>query len=102
MSPRLDLGPNPHLGYTESRVDRAAELRLDDAALNALAADSRARRLCGRRRVDCDEGGRAGAEPLFTLDEAHALGPATETVFLGLEDGAPASASACLRRRRKR
>ena len=27
--PRYDLGPKPHLGYTESRIDRAAERRAD-------------------------------------------------------------------------
>ena len=29
------------------------------------------------------------SEPLFTLAEAHQLGPAAETIFLGLLDGAP-------------
>ena len=43
MSSRLDLGPKPHLGYTESRIDRAADRRTDEAALNALVADPRAR-----------------------------------------------------------
>ena len=28
-------------------------------------------------------------DPLFTMAEARALGPANETVFLGLLDGAP-------------
>ena len=31
MSPRPDLGPRPHLGYTQSLIDRAAERRLDAA-----------------------------------------------------------------------
>ena len=29
------------------------------------------------------------SDPLFTPTEAHALGPAAETIFLGLLDGAP-------------
>ena len=35
MSPRPNLGPKPHLGYTESLIDRAAERRLDTAWLGA-------------------------------------------------------------------
>ena len=42
MPPRPDLGPKPRLGYTDSRLERAAELRTDEAALAALAADRRA------------------------------------------------------------
>jgi hypothetical protein len=33
MPPRPDLGPKPRLGYTDSRLERAAELRSDAAAL---------------------------------------------------------------------
>ena len=43
MSPRPDLGPKPRLGYTESLIERAAELRANAAALAALENDSRAR-----------------------------------------------------------
>ena len=42
MSPRPDLGPKPRLGYTQSRIERAAELRTDAAALAALTDDARA------------------------------------------------------------
>src|SRR6266849_2242764 len=45
MSARFDLGTRPHLGYTGSVLDRAAELRHDAAAMAALAADPRARTL---------------------------------------------------------
>ena len=38
----LDLGPKPHLGYTDSTIDRAAELRLDDAGSPRSRADVRA------------------------------------------------------------
>ena len=43
MSPRLDLGPKPRLGYTASLVERAAERRMDAATLAALENDGRAR-----------------------------------------------------------
>ena len=33
MPSRPDLGPKPHLGYTESRIERAAELRTNGAAV---------------------------------------------------------------------
>ena len=39
MSSRPNLGPKPRLGYSESRVERAAELRSDAAAIAALARD---------------------------------------------------------------
>jgi len=89
MSPRPDLGPKPRLGYTASLLERAAELRADGAALAALENDSRARtyviggELVVLKRVAdvCD--------PLFTLEEARALGRPAEIVFLGLLDGAP-------------
>ena len=88
MSARLDLGPKPRLGYTGSHIERAAERR------------ARCRR---HRRARPSAG--AGAyviggdrmvlrqatplhEPLFTLADTRALGSPTETVFLGLVDGA--------------
>ena len=88
MSPRLDLGPHPQLGYTDSRIDRAADRRTDDAALHALAADPRSRAyVIGIDWIVMKQGAPV-CEAAFTLEEAHALGPATEAVFLGLEDGA--------------
>ena len=41
MSPRPNLGPKPHLGYTQSLVDRAAERRLDAAWLGGCLKDAR-------------------------------------------------------------
>ena len=83
MPPRPDLGPQPRLGYAESRIERAAELRSDAKAVAALASDSRA----GAYVIGIDlvvlKKGSTRHEPLFTLDEARALGPTTETVFLG-------------------
>jgi hypothetical protein len=40
MPSRPDLGPKPHLGYTNSLIDRAAERRNDDAGHAAHAADT--------------------------------------------------------------
>ena len=89
MSPRPDLGPKPRLGYTQSRLERAAELRPDAAAIARLSAQPDA----GAYVIGGDwiamKKGLAPNEPLFTLEEARALGAATELVFLGLADGAP-------------
>jgi NAD+ diphosphatase len=88
MSARLDLGPKPHLGYTASPIDRAAERRIDEAALTALALDTRAGAYTvGGELVIMKKNG-SGFDPLFAPDEARALGAARETVFLGLLDGA--------------
>jgi NAD+ diphosphatase len=98
--PRPDLGPKPHLGYTQSLIDRAAERRLDTAWLDARLKDARTRTyVMGGEMIVLKKGG-ATHEPAFTPDEARALAPNTEQVFLGLLDGdarfgagiAPASA----------
>lgn len=88
MSPRPDLGPKPRLGYTESGVARAAEMRAHEAEVAQLAADRRAGGyVIGGDMIVLKKG--AGLnEALFTVAEARALGPATETVFLGLLEGA--------------
>lgn len=88
MSPHPDLGPKPSLGYTESCIERAAEKRTDAAALRAFAEDPRAGAyvLSGEHIVM--KRGEPLNDPLFTLAEARALEGATETVFLGLIDGA--------------
>ena len=89
MSPRPDLGPKPRLGYTESRIERAAELRPDEAAIAKLAAGPRAGAyVIGGDLIVMKKAGGIN-EPLFTLAEAGALGSPTEMVFLGLLDGAP-------------
>jgi NAD+ diphosphatase len=89
MSPRPDLGPKPRLGYSGSRIERAAELRSDAAAIDALTRDP----VAGGYVIGADwivmKKGSPHNEPLFTLSEARALSPATETIFLGLLDGAP-------------
>ena len=89
MSPRPDLGPKPLLGYTQSRLERAAELRPDADAMAGLAAQPNA----GAYVIGGDwiamKKGSAINDPLFTMAEARALAPASETVFLGLLESAP-------------
>ena len=83
-SPRPDLGPKPRLGYTQSRIERAAELRPDDAAIARLAAQPNAGAYVIGGDLIVIKKGAPLNEPLFTLGEARALGAAGETVFLGL------------------
>jgi NAD+ diphosphatase len=83
------LGPKPRLGYTNSRIDRVAEKRADVSAVAAMAKDHRAGTyVIGGESIVAKKGSSLN-EPLFTLPEAEALGPATEMVFLGLLDDAP-------------
>lgn len=88
MSPRHDLGPRLHLGYTQSPIDRVAERRLDTAWLGARATDARTRSVVIGGEMIVLKKGDGLHDPLFTPDEARALAPNTETVFLGLLDGA--------------
>jgi len=84
----IDLGPRPRLGYTESTIERAAELRCDDAKLAALAADVRAGAYVAGGEMVVMKANSALCDPLFGMAEARALGDTTETIFLGLERGA--------------
>ncbi|HEY1473160.1 MAG TPA: NAD(+) diphosphatase [Pseudolabrys sp.] len=87
MPPRPDLGPKPRLGYTQSRIERAAELRPDAAAMARLAAQAGA----GTYVIGGDWIAMKKAaplnDPLFTFAEARALAPVNEMVFLGLHNG---------------
>ena len=89
MSPRPDLGIWPHLGYASSRVERAAEKRVDADALRALEADAAARWYVVGGELVAMRKTAAGLDPLFERGEAQALGAVTHTVFLGLMDGVP-------------
>jgi NAD+ diphosphatase len=83
----LDLPPNPPLGYTQSRIQRAAERRADATLMAAMQADPDARAYAiGGELVIMR---RDGPDPLFPLAAARALGEARELVFLGLLDGQP-------------
>ncbi len=87
MSPRPDLGPRPRLGYTQSRIERAAELRPDAAAMAQLMAHPPASAyVIGGDWIVTKKGAPLN-DPLFTMDEARALGATRETVFLGLLGG---------------
>jgi NAD+ diphosphatase len=89
MSPRPDLGPKPRLGYSNSRIERAAEFRTNAAAIDALTRDPGAGAyVMGGDWIVMKKGSPLN-EPLFTLSEAQSLSHATETIFLGLVDGAP-------------
>jgi NAD+ diphosphatase len=85
---RLDLGPKPHLGYTQNRLERAAERRSDAAGVAALAGDHRAGFYIVSGELILVKKG-APNEPLFGLGDLPAFGGAAEAVFLGLLEGAP-------------
>jgi NAD+ diphosphatase len=88
MSLRPDLGPKPQLGYTQSRIERVAERRSDEVALRAFADDPLSRAyVIGGEWIVMKQGSPV-SDPQFTLAQARALEGATETVFLGLIDGA--------------
>ena len=88
MPPRFDLGPKPHLGYTESRIERAAEKRVDAAWLGAQETNAGSRVYVTGGEMIVLKKGCAIHDPLFTPDEARELGPLADSVFLGLMDGA--------------
>jgi NAD+ diphosphatase len=87
MSLPFDLGPRPPLGYTQSRIDRVAERRLDNGWLAARMADVASRiyviggELIVLKKRDTVH------DPDFEPHQARALAPHTETVFLGMFDG---------------
>jgi len=88
MSPRPDLGPKPRLGYTASQIERASEKRNDEAFLHALMADPRAGLYAIAGEMVVLKAGDEVHDPMFRPEEVAALGQQTETVFLGLIDGA--------------
>jgi NAD+ diphosphatase len=88
MSPRPDLGPKPHLGYTQSRIERAAERRPDEKAITALAAQPSAGAYVIGGDLIVMKKGAVLNDPLFSMDEARRLSLPNETVFLGLLDDA--------------
>jgi NAD+ diphosphatase len=88
-SSRFDLGARPRLGYSASRVDRAAERRADADAMRALEGDSRARAYVIGGEMIVLRKTNEGLDPLFAWAEARALAGVAETAFLGFVDGAP-------------
>jgi NAD+ diphosphatase len=88
MPPRPDLGPKPRLGYAENRLERAAERRRDEAALDALLSGAKAGAYVLGGEMIVAKKSAPFNNPLFSLDEARALAPTTETIFLGHLDEA--------------
>ena len=83
-----ELGPRPRLGYTQSLIDRAAERRLDNGWLDGCLKDTRTTAyVIGGEMIVLKKRGN-DLQSAFAPDEARALAPTTETVFLGLIDGA--------------
>jgi NAD+ diphosphatase len=88
MSPRLDLGPKPRLGYAGSRLDRAVARRADTAALKALEGDASSRFYLIAGEMVLLRKIAGGYDPLFDAAQAANFGASSERVFLGLVDGA--------------
>jgi len=84
----VDLGPKPHLGYTSSLINRAAEKRLDEAYLARadIAPESGAYVIAGEQVILRKSSG--PLDPLFAPEAARALGPVGEVVYLGEMRGA--------------
>lgn len=77
------LGPKPVLGYTESRLERAAELRGNTAAIEAMASGADAGAYVIGGDLIVTKKGASLSDPLFSLAEARAFAPVTEAIFLG-------------------
>ena len=89
MPERPELGQRPHLGYTASAIDRAADRRGDDAALAKFLQHDRAGGyVVGGELVVMKQRGDV-IDPLFSPAEAAALGSGRDTIFLGLIGEAP-------------
>jgi hypothetical protein len=86
MPPRPDLGPKPRLGYSDSRLERAAELRANEAALAAMASGAQAGAYVIGGDLIVMKKGAPLNEPLFTMREAQA----------------PAVSASALRKRRRK
>ncbi|BAT57911.1 NADH pyrophosphatase [Variibacter gotjawalensis] len=80
-----DLGPLPHLGYTDSALDRAAEHRADDAFLDKAwdRADAGVYLIAGELVLMQRQQGETN--PLFPTSAVRYFGEPRGTVFLGLD-----------------
>jgi NAD+ diphosphatase len=89
MSKEPDFSLLPRQAYSGSLLERAAAFRGDEAKLATLFAHQRAGvYVIGGESIVLKLQG-AVLDPLFSPDEARALGTAREMVFLGLFDEAP-------------
>src|SRR5580693_408902 len=85
MLSRPDLGVPPHLGYTASTLDRAADRR---PRIHLLGSELLVLRKSAAT-IALAYPNPGGEDPAFTFAEATALAPWRERMFLGLQDGAP-------------
>jgi NAD+ diphosphatase len=83
-APNSDFGPPAQLGYTESALDRAVLCRGDDAALAKFWQSPLTRCYVVGGELVALKANAALADPLFSPEEACALGAAREKIFLGL------------------
>jgi NAD+ diphosphatase len=89
MSKDPALGSLPKQAYSDSPLDRAAALRGDEGKIAALLRHERAGVYVVGGESIVLKGQGATPDPLFSLDEARALGAVREIVFLGLLHDAP-------------
>jgi NAD+ diphosphatase len=82
----MSLGPQPRLGYTASRIDRAATRRGD--ALAALDQDTHARAYAIGGEMVVLRKTAGGLDPLFAPPMARLLANGADIAFLGLHEGA--------------
>ena len=82
-----ELGPRPRLGYTQSLIDRAAEAAYRHGLARPPEGSRTLTYVIGGEMIVLKKRGN-DLDPAFAPDEARALAAATETVFLGLIDGA--------------
>jgi NAD+ diphosphatase len=86
--PQRDFGPFPRLGYTGSLLDRATERRDDQGFLARMMREGRSRFYAVGGELVVLRKSAGTLDPLFTWQQAQALAPAGEMVFLGLDHGA--------------
>ena len=86
MSLGPELGPKPRLGYTASRIDRAAARRSD--AVAALDQDPQARAYAIGGEMVVLRKTTTGLDPLFAPAMAQLLADGADIAFLGLHEGA--------------
>jgi NAD+ diphosphatase len=88
MAAPFDLGPWPRLAYATTSLHRASERRTDARFVDAASRHPNARAVLVGGEAIVLRKSAGGAEPLFPLAEARALGAAGEPVLLGMAGAA--------------
>lgn len=88
MSPRPDLGTWPRLAFTASPIERAAERRIDEAALRDFAQETATRFYLMAGDAVALKKSAGPHDALFTAAATRDLGDPLEAVFLGRVEGA--------------